>query len=68
MAAITVLEHPVEREAYTVDETAHALNVGRVTVYRLIKEGRLRRVKLGTRTVVPRDAIERILRGEDARP
>lgn len=53
------------REAFTVDETAFALHVGRVTVYKLLNEGRLRRVKIGTRTVIPRSEIDRLLNGSD---
>ena len=44
---------PPERVAYTVREVADALGIGMVSVYRLLKEGQLRRVKLFRRTVVP---------------
>ena len=43
----------VPREALSVDAVALALGVGKVTVYRLLKEGQLRRVKIGKRTVIP---------------
>lgn len=38
---------------YSVDEAASVLRVGKVTVYRLLKEKVLRRCKIGRRTVVP---------------
>lgn len=44
---------PPERATYTVREVADALGIGMVSVYRLLKEGQLRRVKLFRRTVVP---------------
>ncbi len=56
---------PMEREGLRVEETAFVLGCGRTTVFKLIREGRLRVVKFGTRTVVPRSEIERLL---NARP
>ncbi len=53
------------REVLTVDEAAFALHVGRVTIYKLLNEGRLRRVKIGSRTVIPRGELERLLNGDD---
>lgn len=56
------------REAYTVEEAAIALGVGKVTVYRLLKEGQLRRCKIGRRTLIPvKDLaafVERLANGE----
>ncbi len=59
---------PIERQGLRIEEAAHALGCGRTTVFKLIREGRLRVVKLGTRTVIPRAEIERLLstRGSDA--
>ncbi len=37
----------------SVDECAHALGCGRVTLFRLLKEHQLRRVKLGRKTLIP---------------
>lgn len=44
---------PITREALSVEAVAFALGVGRVTVFRLLKENQLRRVKIGRRTLVP---------------
>lgn len=38
-------------------DTAQLLGVGRSTVFRLIKEGKLPTVRLGRRRLVPADAI-----------
>lgn len=43
----------VVRDALSVGAAATALGVGVVTVYRLLKEGQLRRVKIGRRTLIP---------------
>ena len=47
--------------AYSPDEAALALGVGRTTVFGLLKEGRLKRVKIGTSTVIPRSSLEALL-------
>jgi len=44
-----------------VEEAARLLNVGRSTVYDLIRSGRLRSVKIGRRRLVPRDALDALL-------
>lgn len=41
------------REVYSVPDAAAALSVGLVTIYRLLKDGTLRRCKLGRRTLIP---------------
>jgi excisionase family DNA binding protein len=47
--------------ALTVEEAAHSLSIGRTMCYRMISEGRLRIVKVGSRSVVPVKAIEEFL-------
>jgi len=42
---------------YRVEEAAEALRVGRTVVYQLIRCGALRTVKVGTRRLVPVDAL-----------
>lgn len=43
---------PVERRAYSVDEVAAALGVGRTSVFAAIKNGTLKARKMGHRTLV----------------
>lgn len=47
--------------AYSPAEAAEALGVGRSTIFDLMKEGRLRRVKIGAKTVIPRSSLEALL-------
>jgi excisionase family DNA binding protein len=37
----------------SVEETAHSLGIGRTTVYGLVRDGHLRTVKIGHRTLIP---------------
>lgn len=47
--------------AFSVTEAAEALSVGRSTIFDLMKSGRLRRVKIGAKTVIPRSSLEALL-------
>jgi len=42
---------------YRVEEAAEALRIGRTVVYELIRCGKLRTVKVGTRRLVPVEAV-----------
>lgn len=46
--------------AYTVKEAVEATGLGRTTLYQMIGEGRLKVVKIGTRTLIPRSSLEAI--------
>lgn len=46
---------------YGVDDAAHALNIGRSTIYKLIAADRLRAIKIGRRTLIPADSIDALL-------
>lgn len=41
----------------TINEAAHALRLGRTSIYGLIKKGRLQTVKIGSRTLVKTSSI-----------
>lgn len=42
----------------TVEETAELLAIGRTSAFRLVREGQIRSVKIGSRRLVPRAAVE----------
>ncbi len=50
-------------ELYRVEEAAEALRLSRRTVYELIRSGRLRTVKIGTRRLVPVAAVREYVGG-----
>jgi excisionase family DNA binding protein len=47
--------------ATSINEAAKALNLGRTSIYALIREGRLETIKLGRRTLVKIDSIHRLI-------
>ncbi len=55
----------LERRGYSPAEAARIVGCGRTKVYDLIKEGRIRPVKIGTRTIIPKSEIDRLLNGTD---
>lgn len=50
-----------EKIAYGVQEAAEAMSVGKSTVWRWIHDGKVRTVKLGGRTLIPRPELERLV-------
>jgi excisionase family DNA binding protein len=54
----------VDRLAVSVDDTAGMLGVAPLTIRRMIRDGKLPRIKVGSRTVIPIAAIDRLLNGE----
>lgn len=55
----------MEQLAYSINETAKALSLGRTSVYVLIGDGRLDAFKLGRRTLVKAESIRRLIDGAD---
>jgi len=50
-----------ERTAYRLSEVRAALNIGRSTMYRWIKDGKLEVVQLGGRSFVKREALKGLM-------
>jgi len=46
------------RRLRSVDEAAKQLGVGKVTLFKLLRTGELRSVQIGTRRLIPDDAID----------
>jgi len=55
----------LERRGYSPTEAARIIGCGRTKVYDLIKEKRIRVVKIGARTIIPKSEIDRLLNGTD---
>ena len=43
---------------FSVDQAAAVLGIGRTNVYALMRDGKLRSVKVGGRRLIPRTALE----------
>ncbi len=52
-----------ERLSYSVNDAAHALGVSERSIYNLIYGGKLRRLKVGRRVVIPAADLHAILEG-----
>jgi excisionase family DNA binding protein len=50
--------------AYKPLELIPLLGLGRSTIYKMLRAGKIRSVKAGRRTVVPRDAVTDFLKGQ----
>jgi excisionase family DNA binding protein len=53
--------HSQDRACYSVNETIGLLNMGRTTLYKLIKRGELRKIKLGRKTLIAADDLAALL-------
>lgn len=49
----------------TVDEAARALGIGRNTAYEAVRRGEIPSIRIGYRVLIPRAALERLLKGEE---
>ncbi|MCV7037115.1 helix-turn-helix domain-containing protein [Mycolicibacterium moriokaense] len=54
---------PVQRKLCTIPNVCAQLDVGRTTVYSLIDDGTLRRVKIGARTLIPQADVDAFVAG-----
>lgn len=46
--------------AYSPEEAAEAMSLGLTTIYAMMNDGRLRRIKVGRRTLIPRSSLEAV--------
>lgn len=66
--------HPIKPEMFTVDAFCRTYNLGRTLTFSLLAKGEIDRVKVGSKTLIPRSSAEaffaraaqgtRLLRGE----
>lgn len=47
--------------AYSIDELREVLDIGKTAVHRLVKDGTLPSYRIGSRRLVPKEAVERLL-------
>lgn len=52
---------PNEPEAYSINAGARKLSVGRGKIYQMERDGLIRLIRLGGRTLVPRSEIKRLV-------
>lgn len=54
--------------AYTINEAAEALGLGRSTLYKLINAGTLETIKIGNRTLILAESLQQIVRSNQRKP
>ena len=54
----------MDRLAYSINETARTLSLGRTSIYAMIADGRLEAFKLGRRTLIKAESIRRLVGSE----
>ncbi len=55
------VDRPITPLALCVEDAAEAMSLGRTMVYQLMSEGRLKFIKVGSRTLISVRAIEEFL-------
>jgi excisionase family DNA binding protein len=55
-----------KRRALSPREAERALGISHASLFRLLKSGRLKRIKVGSRTLIPVNAIDALLNEEGA--
>lgn len=53
---------PVQRLTYSVDEAAEVLGISRASAYEAIRKGEIPHIKIGKRILIPRVALDDLLR------
>lgn len=56
----------LNRVTYRIDEVASMLGLSRTTVYKLIEDGHLKRIKVGARTLIRATDVEALLQRQAA--
>ena len=55
----------MEKLAYSINDTARTLSLGRTSIYAMIADGRLEAFKLGRRTLIRAESIKRLVTGSE---
>lgn len=59
-------QSPTPRKlAYSIREACDASSLSRTTMYSHIASGRLRAVRIGGRTIIPAEALQALINGEN---
>lgn len=61
MNTATQQQAPTERKTYSLTETRQMLGIGQSLLDELIRTGALRSIKLGTRRLIPCEALDSLL-------
>ena len=54
----------MEKLAYSINEAARTLSLGRTSIYAMIADKRLEAFKLGRRTLIKAESVRRLVHGQ----
>lgn len=64
-----IKQQPIEdikaKEYLNINEVCKLIGISRRTVYRLIEQGDLKKIKVGTRTIIKRSALNRLINNKE---
>lgn len=52
----------MNRKTYKINEVAQSLGLSRTTIYKLIGQGKLRRIKIGATTLIAAESVDDLLK------
>jgi excisionase family DNA binding protein len=55
----------MDRLAYSINDAAHTLSLGRTSIYAMIADGRLEAFKLGRRRLVKAESVRRLIASQN---
>ena len=58
-------EYPtkIDKLSYSIDEAVVATSLGRTNIFNLIRNGKLRAVRVGNRTIIPAEVLKAFVNG-----
>jgi excisionase family DNA binding protein len=59
-------ENGLPKLAYSIDEACKVSSLGRSNLYAMIKQGRLAKIQIGRRTLIPAQSLHALVLGEVA--
>jgi excisionase family DNA binding protein len=54
--------------SFTIQDACRLTGIGRTTLFALLAEGRLRRIKIGTKTLVEGESLRALIQGREGAP
>lgn len=63
--AMQTIKYDFPKLAYSIKEACKVSSLGRTTIYGHISSGRLKKIKVGGRTLIPAESLVALLAGDE---